>query len=191
MATDLNQQVRPFPSNLVMSRRKKEGTFIAQFVRDPWERLASLWRYFGASDSPRFLRVHGPSKDSIYKRWGLPTPGNFNFAQFVDALRQKGEHDEHTALVYPQHRDEHGNRIPEFHWPFERIDEGWPLIREVVPGLPESLPRSNATAKTPPHWTHYFNNDPVLIRAAGEWLEPDILFHEEVTRHAQHIRKSI
>lgn len=154
---------------------KDEGVWLAQFVRDPYERFISAYEYF-RSRYERFERFNqffpqSPEMAAWYRR----QRPNFTFEAFLHGAITEFPLDKHIA---PQHGTHEG--LADFVWPLEDSAEGWLRIREHVGGgLPTALPQSNPSSRSQ---ERYFTA--AVIHSFEEFYAADIEWHRQVCDQA-------
>ncbi len=116
-------------------RRQFESYFKFGFVRNPWDRVVSLYERTEA----------------------LQLRNEMNFEQFVDWIHYSSA----TCMHSSPHRyqldwfvDANGNLLADFIGKFERLDEDWAFVAQKL-GVEEKLPhrRENPRAR---HYTEYY-----------------------------------
>ena len=128
---------RSHKGRIRIGRKQFEKYFKFGFVRNPWDRVVSLYE----RTEPLIM------KDKM------------TFDQFVDWIQYASA----TCIHSSPHRyqldwfvDGSGNMLADFIGRFERLDADWATIAKKL-GLPETLPhkRENPRAR---HYTDYYND---------------------------------
>ena len=111
----------------------EQGFVVAAFVRNPFDRLVSVWH--GKVYSPEYVRVK-PRLLSLGFRKGM------DFPEFVRRVCAHRDHELH--LVPQSHFLGEGYERYGFLGRFERFQEDWECLQKLVPGL-GALQHLNAT----------------------------------------------
>lgn len=153
--------------------------WVTKFIRDPLKRLTSGYRYFKYRHDVylRTGKVFAASKHMWRWLYSRPSHKPLEFDEFVRASLTVMAKDKHIAPQYGCH----GFRA-QWLWPFERFTQGWQIMRDRMPALPEAPPHMNASEKQiEAPWT------PELLELAREFYAQDIKWHTDVSRNAAEI----
>jgi hypothetical protein len=160
-----------------LRRLKDAGVFLAQFVRDPAERLISCYEYF----KYRFQRharlnqffPRSPEMDLWHHSIGRRS--DFSFDEFVMGAVWVFPLDKHIAQQYGTHEG-----MADFLWPLEDSVRGWQHIRERVPSLPSELPHANSGTRTQ---QEYFTEK--SRKLFEDFYKDDIQWYRDVLNQAE------
>jgi hypothetical protein len=119
-----------------IGQRQFEAYFKFGFVRNPWDRVVSLYERTEA----------------------LQMKNQMTFDEFVDWIQYSSA----TCIHSSPHRyqldwfvDPNGNVLADFIGKFERLDEDWAYVAQKL-GITETLPHRRASFRTR-HYTEYYN----------------------------------
>jgi hypothetical protein len=128
--------VLPKERRMQIGHRQFETYFKFGFVRNPWDRVVSLYE----------------------RNEGLQLKDKMPFEQFVDWI----EYSSSTCIHSSPHRyqldwfvDPHGNLLADFIGRFERLEEDWTFVAQKL-GITEKLPHRRANPRSR-HYTEYYN----------------------------------
>src|SRR6266513_879761 len=123
--------------NLLQIKKQMETYFKFGFVRNPWDRVVSLYERTEA----------------------LQLRNKMTFEEFVDWIQYSSATCVHSS---PQRYqldwfvDPNGNVLADFIGKFERLDEDWAFVAQKL-GLNEKLPHRRANPRAR-HYTEYYNS---------------------------------
>lgn len=127
----------PKQKRINVGRKQFETYFKFGFVRNPWDRVVSLYERNEA----------GQLRDKM------------SFEQFVDWIQYSSA----TCIHSSPHRyqvdwfvDPNGNMLADFIGKFERLEQDWALVARKL-GITEKLPHKKANPR-PRHYTEYYNS---------------------------------
>jgi sulfotransferase famil protein len=127
--------LRPEERRKETGRKQFEAYFKFGFVRNPWDRVVSLYERTEA----------------------LQLRNEMSFEQFVDWIQYSSA----TCIHSSPHRyqldwfvDANGNLLADFIGKFERLDEDWAFVAQKL-GLEEKLPHERANPRVR-HYTEYY-----------------------------------
>ncbi|HEY6206440.1 MAG TPA: sulfotransferase family 2 domain-containing protein [Chthoniobacterales bacterium] len=130
-------QLLPRERKIDIGRRQFETYFKFGFVRNPWDRVVSLYE----RTEPMQM------KDKM------------SFEQFVDWIQFSSA----TCIHSSPHRyqldwfvDSGGNMLADFIGRFERLDEDWAVIADKLGIAEKTLPHTRENPR-PRHYTEYYN----------------------------------
>jgi hypothetical protein len=141
----------PREQRLEMGRRQFESYFKFGFVRNPWDRVVSLYE----------------------RREALEFRAQMTFDQFVDWIQYSSS----TCIHSSPHRyqldwfvDPNGKVLADFIGRFERLEQDWAFVARKL-GLNEKLPHSRANPRSR-HYTDYYTER--TRQVVGEKFRVDI-----------------
>jgi len=141
----------PREQRLEMGRRQFENYFKFGFVRNPWDRVVSLYE----------------------RREALEFRAQMTFDQFVDWIQYSSS----TCIHSSPHRyqldwfvDPNGKVLADFIGRFERLEQDWAFVARKL-GLNEKLPHSRANPRSR-HYTDYYTER--TRQVVGEKFRVDI-----------------
>jgi Sulfotransferase family len=118
-----------------IGRKQFETYFKFGFVRNPWDRVVSLYE----------------------RNEGLQLKDKMTFEQFVDWIKYSSS----TCIHSSPHRyqldwfvDPHGNLLADFIGRFEKLEEDWIFVAQKL-GITEKLPHRRANPRAR-HYTEYY-----------------------------------
>jgi hypothetical protein len=126
----------PEQRRIEIGRRQFEAYFKFGFVRNPWDRVVSLYE----------------------RNEGLQLKDKMSFEQFVDWIQYSS-----STCIHPcPHRyqldwfvDPHGNLLADFIGRFERLEEDWTFVAQKL-GVTQQLPHRGANPRAR-HYTEYYD----------------------------------
>ena len=133
-----------------IGRKQFETYFKFGFVRNPWDRVVSLYERTEA----------------------LQLRNEMTFEQFVDWIQYSSA----TCVHSSPHRyqldwfvDPNGNVLADFIGKFERLDEDWAFVAQKL-GVKEKLPHRRANPRER-HYTEYYNSRTRdVIATSSKWI---------------------
>jgi hypothetical protein len=130
------------PTRESFHQEMKNYPIRAQFIRNPFYRIVSAFRYFAALNDRFWEENIWYPMSSEMREW-LGHKSAYTFEDFVLGAFEYFPEDKHIA---PQWNTHYG--LANFLWPFEDIARGWQKLQDAVPGLPE-LPWENRSRERP------------------------------------------
>ena len=141
----------PRERRLKIGRQQFESYFKFGFVRNPWDRVVSLYE----------------------RREALELKAQMTFDQFADWIQYSSS----TCIHSSPHRyqldwfvDPNGKMLADFIGRFERLQEDWAFVAKKL-GLSETLPHARANPRTR-HYSEYYT--PRTRRLIEEKFKVDI-----------------
>jgi len=130
-------QLLPEASRMARGRKMFESYFKFGFVRNPWDRVVSLY----------------------HRREGLELRNVMTFEDFVDWIKYSS-----STCIHPMPHtnqldwfvDPHGELLVDFIGKFEALSEDWKIVASRL-GLPEKLPHRNRNPGEKGHYTEYYS----------------------------------
>jgi len=130
-------QLLPSERKIDIGRQQFESYFKFGFVRNPWDRVVSLYE----------------------RTEPLQMKGKMSFDEFVDWI----EYSSATCIHSSPHRyqldwfvDSNGNMLADFIGRFERLDQDWAFVADKLGITEKSLPHSRTNPRSR-HYTEYYN----------------------------------
>lgn len=145
--------------------RLYERCFVFSFVRNPWDRVLSAYR-FAAKGRTEIMGVRNPSQ------YQIPEFGSFE--RFVIEWLSRREIAQLDYIFQPQHQfvtDDHGVSIVDFVGSFENINSDIAVIERRL-GRAIALPRANVTSKSPEYISAYKSQE--MIDLVAQIYQEDI-----------------
>lgn len=138
LLTCLHAGIRSLVETRILPQADLDQRFVFTFVRNPWDRLLSLYLYFQQlARAYFFVGTFADFVDTIAA--GLPTIGPYNYYRLSMANPQ-------VAWL-----DLGGQREPEFIGRYERLDEDWPRLTSLLGIAPVALGHANQSIDRPPY----------------------------------------
>ena len=145
--------------------RLYERCFVFSFVRNPWDRAVSAYR-FAKKGRTETMGVRNPSQYQI--------PEFESFERFVIEWLSCRDTSQLDYIFQPQHHfvtDRHGVVMVDFLGRFENLDSDIAVVNERL-GREIVLPRINVTCRSPGYVSEYKSQE--LIDLVGEIYQEDI-----------------
>ncbi len=121
------------------AKSKWEEYFKFGFVRNPWDRVVSLY----------------------LRKEGIQMAGKMNFDEFVHWIQNSSD----TSIHPSKHKnqldwflDTNGKLAVDYIGKFETLDEDWRVISKKL-GIEQPLPHANKNPKKKKHYTEYYNHE--------------------------------
>ena len=147
----------PARKRLERGREQFNSYFKFGFVRNPWDRVVSLYE----------------RKEALQMRNGM------SFAEFVDWIQYSSS----TCIHSSPHRyqldwfvDSNGKVLADFIGRFERLEEDWAFVAKKL-GLSATLPHSRGNPR-PRHYSEYYNDRTRAIIAQKFKVDIEVFGYE-------------